>query len=495
MTACACSERSKKVWIFGCGSFFLLAGMILAVVWSAVSVSILHNQLVLKNGSQTYNNWIETPIPMYLEFYMFNWTNPDKIHNWETEKPHFVEMGPYVFTEKRKRVNIVWNNNGTVSFNQSREWHFVPEMSNGTLDDKVTNLNLIPTTIAYTLRHQSVVVKMIVNFLFKEKGARMTITRTVRELLFDGYDDPILDFVRKLNISGFVIPFKKVGWFVERNQSATHDGHFSIFTGDDDMAKLGVMEHWNYVNHTQYYRDQCGAVTGTTGEIWPPLPADQSEVDIAMFTPDICRTITLKYDRPVEKLGLSGNRWVADERVLDNGWKYPPAACYCTADPSACPDLLPGVLNVSSCQFGAPAFMSFPHFYLADSSYSDAIAGLNASREEHEFYMALQPQTGIPLDIRGQLQLNLMMTPDEHFSIFEKVPKIFIPMLWFRQTANLTEDLAKSAWWAVNLSDFGLYLAFGIVGLGGVLVIVGIVLTITKKWTCAPTNEDEEPLQ
>ncbi|GAB0094338.1 Protein croquemort [Sergentomyia squamirostris] len=494
MTACACTERTKKIWIFGCGSFFLLFGMILAIVWSAVSINILHNQLVLKNGSQTYNNWVETPIPMYLEFYLFNWTNPDRIANWKTEKPNFVEVGPFVFTEKRKRVNVVWNANNTVSFNQTRTWHFVPEMSKGSLDDHITNLNLIPTTIAYTLRHQNVVEKMIVDFLFKEKGARMTVTKSVRELLFDGYDDPVLNFVRKLNISSFVIPFTKVGWFVDRNNSATHDGRFNIFTGDDDLRKLGLMDHWNNVNRTKYYRGDCGKVTGTTGEIWPPLPSDKSQGDIEMFTSDICRSLTLKYEKPIEKLGLKGNKWIADERVLDNGWKYDSASCYCTSDPASCPDLLPGVLNVSDCQFGAPAFISFPHFYLADDTYTDAIAGMHPKKEEHEFYMALEPQTGIPLDIRGQLQLNLMMTPDKHFTMFENVPKMFVPMLWFRQTANLTEDLAKSAWWAVNLRPFGLYLAFGLLAIGGVFVLVGIFLTIMKKWTWTK-EEDEEPLQ
>lgn len=74
---------------------------------------------------------------------MFNWTNPDEVENPEV-KPHFVEMGPYVFLEKHKRVNITWNaQNNTVSYNQIRTWHFVPEKSNGSLSDVVTNVNVI----------------------------------------------------------------------------------------------------------------------------------------------------------------------------------------------------------------------------------------------------------------------------------------------------------------------------------------------------------------
>lgn len=80
---------------------------------------------------------------------MFNWTNPDELLD-PNVKPHLVEMGPYVFMEKHKRVNVQFNtNNDTVSFNQIRTWHFVPEMSNGTLDDYVTNVNVIAAVRNY----------------------------------------------------------------------------------------------------------------------------------------------------------------------------------------------------------------------------------------------------------------------------------------------------------------------------------------------------------
>lgn len=100
-------------------------------------------KLELKEGSLNYNNWIETPIPMYLKITMFNWTNPGDIHNTSI-KPHFVELGPYVFLEKHKRVNLSWHpENGTVSYDQVRTWHFVPELSNGSLSDEITNINVM----------------------------------------------------------------------------------------------------------------------------------------------------------------------------------------------------------------------------------------------------------------------------------------------------------------------------------------------------------------
>lgn len=97
----------------------------------------------MKEGSLNYNNWIETPIPMYLKFMMFNWTNADEIQALNY-KPNLTEVGPYVFLEKHTRVNITFHpENDTVSYDQIRTWHFMPNMSVGTLDDNITNVNVI----------------------------------------------------------------------------------------------------------------------------------------------------------------------------------------------------------------------------------------------------------------------------------------------------------------------------------------------------------------
>ena len=120
-------------------------------------------------------------------------------------------------------------------------------------------------------------------------------------------------------------------------------------------------------------------------------------------------------------------------------------ACYCSADLSECPDLLPGVFNASSCKFGAPAMVSFPHFYLADPSYRDKISGMNPDRNKHEFSIAMEPRTGIPLKINAQLQINLLMEQIEGYNVVKGVPRTIMPMFWFRQTAELTEELAGQA--------------------------------------------------
>lgn len=48
-----------------------------------------------------------------------------------------------------------------------------------------------------------------------EKHVAFTITKTAGELMFDGYDDELLDLLQTLNVTAIDIPFKKFGWFVE----------------------------------------------------------------------------------------------------------------------------------------------------------------------------------------------------------------------------------------------------------------------------------------
>lgn len=60
--------------------------------------------------------------------------------------------------------------------------------------------------------------------------------------------------------------------------------------------------------------------------------------------------------------------------------------CYCNGEctPS-------GMINVTMCRFGAPVFISLPHFYKADPSLLDHIEGLNPNDTQHSFSITLEP--------------------------------------------------------------------------------------------------------
>lgn len=63
--------------------------------------------------------------------------------------------------------------------------------------------------------------------------------------------------------------------------------------------------------------------------------------------------------------------------------------CYCNGEctPS-------GLLNITACRYGAPVFISLPHFYKADPALLDAVDGLRPNGKDHSFFITLEPVNG-----------------------------------------------------------------------------------------------------
>jgi len=61
-------------------------------------------ELTLSPNSRSYSLWKVIPVPIYMEFYLFNWTNPEEIHN-PAKKPILKELGPYVFRYCSLKLN------------------------------------------------------------------------------------------------------------------------------------------------------------------------------------------------------------------------------------------------------------------------------------------------------------------------------------------------------------------------------------------------------
>ena len=88
--------------------------------------------------------------------------------------------------------------------------------------------------------------------------------------------------------------------------------------------------------------------------------------------------------------------------------------------PDTCQDLyyfqdMPlGLLNVSSCKFESPAYVSYPHFYLADPKLIEALdpaSDLKPDKSKHESYLSLDHRSGIPLEVAVRMQINGLLRP------------------------------------------------------------------------------------
>ncbi|XP_003708422.1 protein croquemort [Megachile rotundata] len=459
---------TKLIIIFIIGIVITAIGLTGGLLWSSVYSSVLFKELSLTPESTNYKLWTKTPIPMYLKIYMFNLTNAENFGVIKGEKPNFVEMGPYVFSEVDTKVQETWNKNGTITYQRKRVWRFEESMSNGSLSDNVTNINAVTASVVYALRYKMEFFKEMADRIMRMVDQKLVVTKTVNELLFEGYNDTMLNIARKLNVTE--IPFTKFGWFVDRNGTASYDGTFNMLTGESDLHNLGMLTEWNFKNRVSYYPGECGVVKGTNGDLWPPLTDNET---ISFFVSDICTSLTARYNNTVVHEGLTGVRYTSDDTLLDNGSKVPSRRCYCEGDcvPS-------GALNISLCKWGAPAFISLPHFYLADPSYRENITGMIPDREKHELSIALEPKTGVPLKVNAQLQLNLLLLHDDVMSMFKNVTNTFVPMLWFTQEARLTSDYASIIKFILILRTLGSVTLIGIAAIGVLIISIGVFLFI-----------------
>ena len=70
-----------------------------------------------------------------------------------------------------------------------------------------------------------------------------------------------------------------------------------------------------------------------------------------------------------------------------------------------------GLLNVSACKYDSPAYVSFPHFYLADPTLLEKFhpdSDLVPNEGQHSSYLIIHPETGTPLEIAIRTQINVL---------------------------------------------------------------------------------------
>lgn len=103
---------------------------------------ILTSVLVLKPDTYFAKTWLKMPVTVPTDVYFFNWTNAEEFHDINI-MPRFEQVGPYRFLQEMEKVNVIWNDNNTVTFNQVRYWQFDEKFTKGRLSDKITSMNAI----------------------------------------------------------------------------------------------------------------------------------------------------------------------------------------------------------------------------------------------------------------------------------------------------------------------------------------------------------------
>lgn len=160
--------------------------------WRCVFRTFFQN-LRLWNGTISFHYWQKPGVVRLTKIYIFNVTNPDGFLNYG-EKPRLNEIGPFVYRsvcdkhlianriwlliciirlfnrENMEKVNVVFHENRTLSFQHRKILHFVPELSVGDPKQLITVPN-IPLLVCeeYKIQYKSKVTK------FKKKNLMISI--------------------------------------------------------------------------------------------------------------------------------------------------------------------------------------------------------------------------------------------------------------------------------------------------------------------------------
>eukprot|EP01028_Stygiella_incarcerata_P006578 TRINITY_DN2686_c1_g1_i1.p1 TRINITY_DN2686_c1_g1~~TRINITY_DN2686_c1_g1_i1.p1 ORF type:complete len:771 (-),score=199.28 TRINITY_DN2686_c1_g1_i1:194-2506(-) len=138
----------------------LIISLILAIIFLGLGIGgyfyvrhlivdgVLDHSLVRENTEGADNfakNYGDGRASTYLSYHMWNLTNYEDVMRGKAT-PHFVEIGPYVYQKKTRRVDAEWHDGGDlVDFIEFDEHVFIPEMSGSNLsqDDIIVNINQV----------------------------------------------------------------------------------------------------------------------------------------------------------------------------------------------------------------------------------------------------------------------------------------------------------------------------------------------------------------
>ncbi|KAK4875498.1 hypothetical protein RN001_011920 [Aquatica leii] len=409
------------------GAILAFAGAIILIVSNSINEAIISAAFRFEPGTAVYKAWQKPSDPIIMNIYILNWTNPEDINN-PNVKPKFVEVGPYRYKHTKEKTDIVWNShNKTVTYNYLKHFYFDEDHSLRHHSDVVTTINTVPLTIAHIANDWHLVPQLLISS--PVKNSAVYVRKNVSELLF-GYEDSVLSVMNSIPI--LTNPEQnKYGFFYGRNGTIGSDGVFNMKTEGEEF---GTLQNWNYQNHTGFFKGHCGEVYGSAGEMYP---RNLKPTYIYLFSSEMCRTAKLNFVRNVTVKDILGYKFAPEIEVFDNGSKLKENVCYDNKYPS-------GILNISSCKDHAPVYLSLPHFYYADPSYVDAVEGLYPEKNKHELYVAIEPKTGVIIDLSARLQINVQLQPLPGFGKFADLPNLLFPVLWFEQVVLASDDLASN---------------------------------------------------
>ena len=113
---------------------------------------------------------------------------------------------------------------------------------------------------------------------------------SVGQLLW-GYDDPLLKLAKDVVPKEQTLPYDQFGLLYGKNGTAPDA--YTVFTGQSDVTKYGMMDKWNGKNALGHWTSPCDGIMGGDGSIFPPHITKDTVLKV--FDKDLCRALPLVF--------------------------------------------------------------------------------------------------------------------------------------------------------------------------------------------------------
>ncbi|XP_026483392.2 scavenger receptor class B member 1-like isoform X1 [Vanessa tameamea] len=415
-----------------------LIGSIFFCFTNTINDAIL-SSMVIRNNSLAYTMWRRPTVHPLMKVHIFNYTNWQRVKDGLDEKLNVQDVGPFVYSQHLERVKVKFEGD-QLSFQERNNFKFLPDASVGAHFDQVFVPNLPLLGVLAKASSLSYIVQLaLATTLSSVANHKEAFLKLPVQRFLWGYDDSIIDIAKPfLSIQG-LLNFEKFGLLVTKN--GTGSDRFTINTGENEKNKMNILEKFNGEPALPYWGSpECNSIEASDGTIFPPSLLDRNST-LYVFYPNLCRRLPFKFIKEVEVGdGIKLMRYGMPEDVFDDPDNNPTNQCYCQIDSGECPPR--GIINVTECAMGAPAFASFPHFHRGDDILRTQITGLNPDSESHESYLDIHPTLGIALSGKSSLQLNIKVQKSNAFGALGFLKQgIVLPIAWIEMSV---EELPKS---------------------------------------------------
>ena len=480
----------------------------------------------------------------YLKLYVFNVTNAAEVV--EGAKPQLKEVGPYTYSYGWKRFNLSWSGDrDVIRYQQWQYYVFNRNLSVGPESDTFTTanipfwgivhkhtplfgnkpLNLAPALYACNLGVGGQALKTCEQPCGSAfcpssdcDGAKLCptnvsvvdrafMTKSIKEVAF-GYLDPQLAVAHGFDpveaparYPGF---FPNVTSFEDAKRSAPPQ---AVHTGLVDKASAyyhTITDGFEYIKAcppadppnasfnpdskacvspwSTKHNNSANKVGGSDGMLYPRDIDQQST--LTLWVDPALRQIPLINEggKTIDFKGIELLKFVPDPTSYASAYKVKANAAYYQFQGG-------GFFNLTSAQYGAPIFLSFPHFLHAEnaSHYVRALEGLSPPDEAiHGYDFGVQPTLGKVMYGSGKQQVNIKIGPvnlgaqDPNTTWFPKMRKdIMLPTIWIADGGNATDAQVaefKASLGIVGPVTLGTQITFGVFsGLFAVLTFYACV--------------------